>query len=78
MKYIIFEDFAGDQTPIIFPERIHYDEMREQMPYSRVLSAGYVVCDQGTFLCNGEVKELNTRSRQEDNQIIARHFHKNF
>ncbi len=40
MKYIIFEDFSGDPTPIIFPNRIDHADMREQMPYTKALSAG--------------------------------------
>ena len=35
MKYIMFEDFSGAPVPIIFPNRINFDEMREQMPYTR-------------------------------------------
>lgn len=71
MKYIVFEDFAGQQIPIIFPERILHEEMREQVPYSTVLSAGYVLLNNGKFMCYGEVKELNTSSRKTDSQIIA-------
>ncbi len=74
MKYIVFEGFAGEQIPIIFPKRILHEEMREQVPYSKVLSAGYVLFNNDKFLCYGDVKELNTKARQEeDSQIIAEH-----
>ena len=42
MKYIIFEDFAGHPAPILFPGRVSHGEMRELVPYSSVISAGYV------------------------------------
>ncbi len=35
MKYLIFEDFSGEVIPIIFPERILHEEMREQIPIQR-------------------------------------------
>ena len=73
MKYIIFEDFSGKETPILFPARILHEEMREQMPYARVVSAGHVLLKQG-FICQGSSKELNAVSRPEDSEVIAAHF----
>ena len=74
MKYIIFEDFGGQETPILFPERILHEEMRDQIPYARVLSAGTVAIQGGEFVCSGRAKALDTQARSEDGQIIARHF----
>ncbi len=76
MKYIIFEDFAGEQTPIIFPARIRHDEMREQMPYAKVLSAGEIHLENQEFLCQGKSQELGVQSRPEDSRIIAVYFQK--
>ncbi len=73
MKYIIFEDFSGKETPILFPSRILHDEMREQMPYAKVVSAGHVCLEQD-FVCQGRSKELNVVSRPEDSGVIAAHF----
>lgn len=73
MKYIIFKDFSGKETPILFPARILHEEMREQMPYSRVVSAGHVALKPG-FVCHGSSKELKAVSRPEDSEIIAAHF----
>lgn len=70
MKYIIFEDFSGDPLPIIFPNRINYLEFREQMPYTNVISAGYVQIRGDEFFCHGESKELGAASRSEDGKII--------
>ncbi|WP_027179325.1 hypothetical protein [Maridesulfovibrio bastinii] len=70
MKYIIFEDFSGDPLPIIFPNRINYLEFREQMPYTKVISAGYVQVRENGFACHGESKELRVASRPEDGEII--------
>lgn len=74
MKYIIFEDFSGKQTPILFPERILHEELREQIPYTKVLSAGYVHSTGSGFSCQGKVRELGVASREEDSRIIARSF----
>lgn len=71
MKYIMFEDFSGRPLPIIFPQRIGHEEMREQVLYSKVLSAGYVQLQQGQVLCHGESRELAAKARPEDAGIIA-------
>lgn len=71
MKYIMFEDFSGDPLPIIFPNRIGYLEFREQIPYTNVLSAGYVQLRPGGITCHGEAKELEREARPEDAAIIA-------
>ena len=74
MKYLIFEDFSGKQTPILFPERILHEELREQVPYTKVLSAGYVYLTEEGFSCRGKVRELGLSSREEDSRIIAESF----
>lgn len=71
MKYIMFEDFGGEPVPVIFPNRIGYEEMREQIPYSKVLSAGYVQMRAGEFFTHGEAKELQAKSRAEDADLIT-------
>jgi hypothetical protein len=74
VKYIIFEDFSGKQTPILFPERILHEELREQIPYAKVLSAGYVYSTEEGFSCRGKVRELGVSSSEEDSRIISRSF----
>lgn len=74
MKYIIFSDFAAKETPVIFPERIMHDEMREQIPYAEVVAAGYVYLQNGTFRCQGESRELEAGARPEDSRVMARFF----
>lgn len=74
MKYIIFEDFSGKQTPILFPERILHEELREQIPYTKVLAAGYVYSTEEGFSCRGKVRELGVSTRDEDSRIIGRSF----
>ncbi len=71
MKYIMFEDFSGDPLPIIFPNRIGYLEFREQIPYTNVISAGYVQLRPNGITCHGEAKELEKEARTEDAKIIA-------
>ncbi|MHC1699404.1 MAG: hypothetical protein AB9900_00290 [Humidesulfovibrio sp.] len=71
MKYIMFEDFSGAPVPIIFPKRIDFAEMREQIPYTKVLSAGHVHVSGAGFACHGESKSLAVQARSEDALIIA-------
>jgi len=74
MKYIIFEDFSGQSIPVLFPDRIDHAELREQMPYSTVLSAGFANLAGGAFVCHGEAKELNAKAGADDAEVIERHF----
>ncbi|MBZ2173605.1 hypothetical protein [Nitratidesulfovibrio sp. SRB-5] len=74
MKYIIFEDFSGHPVPFIFPHRVDHADMREQLPYTRVLSAGYVDMVDGVFRCHGGAPELQVSARNEDAAIIAAKF----
>lgn len=71
MKYIMFEDFSGVPVPIIFPKRIDFLEMREQIPYTKVLAAGYVNFSGQGFACHGESKSLQVQARPEDAGIIT-------
>jgi len=74
MKYLIFEDFSGEVIPILFPDRILHEEMREQIPYSKVISGGYVFLEEKGFVCEGRVKELGVEAREEDTKIIENFF----
>lgn len=74
MKYIMFEDFSGAPTPIIFSNRIDHADMREQMPYTRALSAGYVSLRPDGFHCHGSSKSLDLKAEAEDAAIIAAKF----
>ncbi|MFP4236891.1 MAG: hypothetical protein ACLFP9_00955 [Desulfonatronovibrio sp.] len=73
MKYIIFEDFAGEATPIIFPERIAFEEMREQIPYTKVLSGGIIRMKQGQIECFSRANELGLKALDKDNLVILEH-----
>jgi hypothetical protein len=74
VKYIIFEDFSGKPVPVIFPDRIDFEEMREQIPYGPAISAGMVRLVDGGFACSGEARELGVKSRPGDAAVIAAHF----
>jgi len=74
VKYIIFEDFSGDPTPIIFPNRIDHADMREQMPYTKALSAGYVSHGPYGFSCHGKSKTLDLEADENDAVIITEKF----
>lgn len=72
MKYLIVEDFAGQPALFLFPERVDHADMREQLPYGRVLAAGYVSLADGKFRCHGGCAELEATARPEDEAFIAR------
>lgn len=74
MKYLIAEDFAGQPVAFIFPDKVTHADMREQLPYTRILSAGYITMQNGGFLCSGGDTELNVLARPEDAAIIAASF----
>lgn len=72
MKYLIMQDFSGQPVPFIFPRRVDHGDMRDQLPYTQVLSAGFVEYDAGDFICHGGNAELQVQARpKEDAAIIA-------
>lgn len=71
MKYLILEDVAGFPVPFLFPDRVDHADMREQLPYSKVLGAGYVECDGVGFRCRGGSAELGAAARPEDAAVTA-------
>ena len=70
MKYLIMEDFSGQPIVFIFPRRVDHLDMREQLPYKKALSAGYVELKEGALRCYGGHAELELHSRQQDADII--------
>ena len=65
------EDFAGRPVVFIFPRRVDHLDMREQLPYTKALSAGYVELQEGGALrCFGGHTPLELHSRQQDADII--------
>ncbi|MDL2266406.1 hypothetical protein LJC46_00255 [Desulfovibrio sp. OttesenSCG-928-G15] len=74
MKYIICEDFSGQPVPFLFPDKVAHVDMREQLPYARVFSAGYVVLENGEFVCHGGDVELGVSCAEGDASRIAEFF----
>lgn len=74
MKYIICEDFSGQPIPFLFPHRVAHADMRDQLPYASVISAGYVILADGQFVCSGGDAELGLSARPEDADCIASFF----
>jgi hypothetical protein len=71
MKYIICEDFSGRPIPFLFPDKVAHADMREQLPYSRVISAGYIILAEGRFVCSGGDAEIGYFARPEDAEYIG-------
>ncbi len=74
MKYIICEDFSGQPIPFLFPDKVAHADMREQLPYAAVLSAGYVTLEEGRFVCSGADAEVGVTARPGDAECIAAFF----
>lgn len=74
MKYIIFQDFGGKPVPFIFPDRVEFVDMREQMPYSKVISCGVVALEGGAFTCTGGDAELGCQAGADDAALISELF----
>jgi hypothetical protein len=71
LKDIICEDFSGRPIPFLFPDKVAHADMREQLPYTRVLSAGYIVLEEGRFVCSGGDAEIACSARPEDADYIG-------
>ena len=77
MKYIIVEDFSGQEIPFIFPRRVDHTDMREQLPYTKVISAGFVELGKDGFICSGGNNELEVHAREgKDAEVLAESFRK--
>ncbi|MBQ9407199.1 MAG: hypothetical protein IJU37_10760 [Desulfovibrio sp.] len=70
MKYLIVEDFSGQAVPFIFPRRVDHCDMREQLPYGRIISAGVTELGPAGFVCSGGNTELGLKSRPEEDAAI--------
>lgn len=72
MKYLIVEDFSGQPVCFLFPRRVDHGDMREQLPYGKVISAGFAELENGRFLCSGGSQELGVVARpDEDAALLA-------
>ncbi len=72
MKYLIVEDFSGQPVCFLFPRRVDHGDMRDQLPYGRVISAGFAELNDGRFLCSGGSQELKVTARpDEDAALLA-------
>ena len=72
MQYLIVEDFSGQPVCFLFPRRVDHGDMRDQLPYGRVISAGFAELDDGRFLCSGGSQELKVTARpDEDAALLA-------
>lgn len=70
MKYLILQDFSGKEVPFIFPNRVDHAEMREQLPYGRLIAAGYLNSVANGLECHGGNAELNVKSRPKEDLAI--------
>ncbi len=70
MKYLIMEDFSGQPAPFIFPQRVDHEDMRNQLPYGKVLSAGLITFDGTTLICHGGHAGLGIEAQEGDAKII--------
>lgn len=72
MKYLIVEDFSGQPVCFLFPRRVDHGDMREQLPYGKVISAGFAELINGQFHCCAGSQELGVQARPaEDAALLA-------
>lgn len=72
LNYLIVEDFSGQETPFLFPAKASHEDMRNQLPYGKIVSAGVVFLGHNGFVCKGASPELGLTSRPvEDASILA-------
>lgn len=74
MKYIICEDFSGQPIPFLFPDKVAHLDMREQLPYTKIISAGYIALVDGLFICTGGDVELGVSALPQDAEHITTFF----
>ncbi len=74
MKYLLVEDFSGQAIPFLFPDRVDHEDMRNQLPYGKVLGAGEVVLCDGRFVCSGGNAELGLTAKDDDAAVIQQAF----
>ena len=70
MKYLIVEDFSGQPVCFLFPRRVDHGDMRDQLPYGRVISAGFAELNDGRFLCSGGSQELKVTARHDEDAAL--------
>lgn len=70
MKYLIVEDFSGQPVCFLFPRRVDHGDMRDQLPYGKVISAGFAELDKGRFVCSGGSQELELTARPDEDAAL--------
>lgn len=75
MKYLICRDFSGQPVPFIFPDKVAHVDMRDQLPYGSVISAGYVELRGGKFFCYGGDVDLGVSAQEPDAELLEKFFH---
>ena len=55
MKYLFMEDFAGQPVSFVFPRRVDHGDMREQLPYGRVLGPVMWNCATARFVATADM-----------------------
>ena len=72
LNYLIVEDFAGQAVPFLFPQKVDHEDMREQLPYGRIIAGGQARLAGGEVVCGGScsIPEIGSRP-VEDAALIA-------
>lgn len=72
LNYLIVEDFSGQAVPFLFPLRVNHEDMREQLPYGKIISGGQVWRGDHAYICGGACAIPNVKPRpQEDAALIG-------
>lgn len=72
LNYLVVEDFSGCPVPFLFPPKVNHEDMREQLPYGKIISGGIVQGDLNTLVCRDGCSIPGVKARpQEDALLIA-------
>ncbi len=72
LNYLIVEDFAGDPVPFIFPQRVAHEDMRDQLPYGRIISAGNIILGPDGPVCSGGCPALGISAMPDEDAALIR------
>ena len=75
MKYIILQSPSGLEIPVLFPDFIGHNDIKNTIEFSDVVSAGFCKPDcEGKISTWGESTTLKLKSEVRDRSLINRAF----
>lgn len=70
LNYLIVEDFSGQPAPFLFPAKVAHEDLRAQIPYGKIISAGNASLGPNGFICAGGSPELGIMARPVEDAAL--------